>query len=81
MVLMVLLLSVVSFGNALLSRCDIEYQRCMFNCVQEFPLDKDKRDGCELRCKLNKGACSAGEALEEVRNKLNKFWEGFSKDK
>ncbi|RLJ70751.1 hypothetical protein BCF55_1034 [Hydrogenivirga caldilitoris] len=68
-------------GIELGDRCDIQYGRCIFDCVQEFPLDKKKRSGCETRCKINKGWCKTNKAMKDIANDISKFFQGFSKEK
>ncbi|WP_457600721.1 hypothetical protein [Hydrogenivirga sp.] len=69
-----------AFGIEIVDRCELRYKRCLFDCIQEFPLDKKKRSGCETKCKLNKGWCKAGKALEGIKEDINKFWQGFTGD-
>ncbi len=78
-VLSLLLLS-FSFGVNILDKCELDYKRCVFNCVQKFPIDKEKYKGCETRCKLDKGLCRTKEAIDSIGESVKKFLEGFSKE-
>ncbi len=68
-------------GQTLLDKCEANYKKCVFDCVQEFTLDETKRKGCEARCKLDKMLCKAREGVNKVGNSLRDFLEGFSKEK
>jgi len=61
-------------------RCDLRFRKCVFDCVQEFPLDKTKRKGCETRCQLEKALCKTRDGMERLGNSVRDFLEGFSKE-
>ena len=83
MLVVAVFLCLVSLSEAieLADRCELSYKKCAFDCVQEFPLDEKKRKGCITRCKLNKGWCKAGKAVKDVAKDINRFFEGFTKDR
>ena len=78
--LLILLIAGEGFSLEVLDKCEVKYKRCAFDCVQEFPLDKEKRGGCLTRCKFDKGLCKAKEGAEKTINSIKKFLEGFSKE-
>ncbi len=69
------------FAIELPDRCDIRYQKCVYDCIQEFPLDKEKRKGCELRCELGKGWCKTKSGAKKLTEGLRRMWEGFSRER
>ncbi len=79
--LILLVIFSVAHSIELPDRCELKYRKCMFDCVQEFPLDKKRRSGCETRCKVNKGWCKAGKVVKDIAEDINRFLEGFSGDK
>ncbi len=82
MVLILLsILTALSFSTELLGRCELAYRRCTFDCVQEFPLDKERREGCLTRCKLDRGLCEVGDMIRETAQSVKRFLEGFSKER
>ncbi len=79
--LVVFLLSSLAFGAEIPNKCDIRYSKCIFDCVQKFPLDKEEREKCEMRCKLNKVLCKTGKIIDKFGRELKDFFEDFSKEK
>ena len=79
--LLFLLLASEAFSFKVLDRCEIDYRRCAFDCVQEFPLDKEKRKGCETRCKFDKVLCEVREGVKGTIDNLKRFLEGFSRER
>ncbi|NPA41974.1 MAG: hypothetical protein GXO18_06845 [Aquificae bacterium] len=71
----------VAFSIEKPDKCDINYNRCTYYCAEEFTLDKEKREGCELRCKLEKGVCKAVSTTKKVAREVLDYIEGFSKDR
>jgi len=79
--LFLFLFASLSFGVKLPDRCEVKYRKCVFDCVQEFPLDKEKRGGCETRCKLDRGLCKTKETVEKLGKSVKEFLEGFFSEK
>ncbi len=61
-------------------KCDLRFRKCVFDCVQEFPLDKTKRKGCETRCQLDRALCKTRRGIEKLGDSVRDFLEGFSKE-
>lgn len=80
-VLPLILIVSLSFSVELSDRCEIGYRKCVFDCAQEFPLDKERREGCETRCKLDKGLCKTRETMEKLGKSVKEFLEGFFSEK
>ena len=76
-----LFLASETFSLELLDRCEIEYRRCAFECLQKFLLDKERRSGCEMRCKFDKGVCDIREGVRKTIKNMEKFLKGFSQDR
>lgn len=76
--LLVLILAFEAFSSEVLDRCEIRHRKCVFDCTQKFPLDKEKRRGCRTRCDLEKGLCKVKKGVEGAVEDLKRFLEGFS---
>ena len=78
-VVVILLLALgLAFGEERKSRCEVKHDRCVFDCTNRFPLDTNKREGCELRCKLNLAVCESLNFIERTGKEIREFLEGFS---
>lgn len=77
LVLFLTIFTSLSFGVEPPDRCEVKYKKCVFDCVQEFPLDEEKREGCKTRCKLDKGLCKTLETMEKLGESVKEFLEGF----
>lgn len=51
-------------------RCDVEYRRCQFFCVEENPIDRDKLAKCNRRCKLNRIICKTKITTKNLWHKI-----------
>jgi len=79
-VLLVLLLAVSALGSEKikkLDRCEIEFKKCEYECVSKYPTNKNKREGCKIRCSANRAYCETGKALKEAGKEIKDFLEGL----
>ncbi len=74
----VMLVGSVFGGEGKLSKCEVKYNRCIFNCAQSYPLNEKKRLGCETRCELEKGVCVAITESKAFIEEALEYLEGFS---
>jgi len=79
--LAVVLLISGAYASELLDRCDVRFKKCIFDCVQEYPLDETKRKGCETRCRLEKAICKTRSGIEKLGESMKDFLEGFSRER
>ncbi len=77
-VAVLLLMVSVSIAQDLLSKCEVYYRRCTFDCTQRYPLQEQKRKGCMFRCEVDKGLCSVFSATKQIADRVKNFIEGFS---
>jgi len=53
-------------------KCDVEYRRCQFFCVEENPIDREKLAKCNRRCRINKVMCETKATAKNLWNKMKK---------
>ena len=79
---MVWVVLLLIFGSALggevRGKCELRYDRCIYDCTNRYPFDQNRRTGCEIRCKLNYAVCESVQVIDRVGNEIREFLEGFS---
>jgi len=72
-IVLVLALIGIAYGVEPQNGCDPRYRRCIFDCVQRFPLDNTEREKCVARCELSRGVCKFKEGANSVMKGLRHF--------
>jgi N6-adenosine-specific RNA methylase IME4 len=78
-VLILLLITVAAPAEEVkkLSKCEIEYKKCEYECILKNPTSKNKQEGCKLRCAANKAYCETSRALKKAGKDIKDFFEGL----
>lgn len=74
----VFLASGLTLAGEVKDRCEVKYDRCIYDCVNRYPFDQNRRTGCEIRCKLNYAMCESVEVINRVGTQVREFLEGFT---
>ncbi|MDQ7039008.1 MAG: hypothetical protein Q9N26_07425 [Aquificota bacterium] len=67
-----------SFGEEVRGKCELRYDRCVYDCANRYPFDQNRRTGCEIRCKLNYAVCESVRVIDRAGKEIREFLEGFS---
>ena len=70
LILAVILLPRTGVSLEIADKCDVEYRRCQFFCVEENPLDIDKLAKCNRKCKFNRIVCKTKVTTKNLWHKI-----------
>lgn len=77
--LVFLLIVGVALGEVRKDTCEAKHDRCVFDCTNAYPFEPTKREGCEMRCKLNLALCKSAQIINRAGKEVRDFLEGFTK--